>query len=174
MPKAPRGVYTQKCSATNAEGNPCGAWAMRGYETCYRHSLIDDEWRAKARLGGLKRAEQRRERAELRDSGRNRHYLSEPTLSRVLEVIAELLDQTIDGVEPNYEARAYGLLAVAELFRLRDREAVFRALKELRPAMASDPRSARLLDLERARQALVDAFEAGRIEAADLPPGVFA
>jgi ribosomal 50S subunit-associated protein YjgA (DUF615 family) len=146
---------------------------MRGYETCYRHSLSDDEWRAKAKLGGLRRAEQRREQAALRDSGRNRQYLTEPTLSRALEVIAELLDQTIDGVEPNYEARAYGVLAVAQLFRLRDREAVFEALRQLRPNLATDPQLHRLLNLERARQALIEAYEAGRIDAADLPPGVF-
>src|SRR6266508_919137 len=166
--------YTERCTAWNAKGDPCKAWAKRdGSGVCYWHSLSPDERSALAYRGGKAQGQRAREKAQLRDSGRNRHYVPGPTLQRALEVIAELLDSTIPGsTEPNYENRAWGVLAVAQLFRLRDRDAVLDLLGRIRPDVATDPYVHRVLDLEAARSKLVRAYEEGRISAAELPPGV--
>ncbi len=166
--------HSQRCSGTNARGAPCGAWALRGGDLCYRHSIGDAEWSALGRRGGKNRQQARRERAGIRDMGRHRYGAPEPTLARAIEVVGELLDATLpDGSgEANYEARAYGVLALALLFKTPERPELLELLARFKPQLklAHDPQRARLLDLERAQQALLAAYDAGRISAFDLPP----
>jgi hypothetical protein len=163
--------HSTHCSELNAKGNPCGAWAVRGTDRCLRHSMSDEEWKAMALRGGQGRAQQRREKAALRDSSRNRRLVPGPTLARAVEVIHELLHDTLDGW-PNYEARAYGVLAVAQLFKIESRAEVVDLLNRVAPKVMRDPDVHRLLDLEATRARLVQAFEEGRISAEELPPGV--
>ena len=170
-----RSRHSNRCSALNARGFPCGAWARRGEEVCHRHSMTDEEWREWAARGGRKRQRDRRETAGIRTPGRHRHEAPGPTLARAVEVIGELLDSTLPGsVEPNYEARAYGALAFAVLFRVTDgqRAEALELLERVRPQLAVDPQRQRLLDFERASARLVQAFKEGRIPAYDLPPEV--
>lgn len=165
--------HSNRCHGTNARGNPCGAWALRGQEFCLRHSMSDEEWRALGARGGRKRQKERRETAGLRDSSRHRHDAPRPTLARAIEVIGELLDATLPGSsEWNYEARAYGVLALAHLFRVRpDQKAeLLELLTRVRPKLAADPQRQRLLDFERAGAAVIRAYREGRISALDLPP----
>lgn len=70
------------------------------------------------------------------------------------------------------EERAYGVLALAQLFRVRpDQKAeLLELLAQARPKLAVDPQRQRLLDFERAGAALVRAYREGRISAMDLPP----
>ena len=165
--------HSERCSGTNARGLPCMAWAMRGEEVCFRHSMSDEEWRALGARGGRRRGKQQREHAGLRDSSRHRYDVPGPTLARAIEVIGALLDAVIPGTaEPNYEARAYGALAVAQLFRVvpEQKAETLKLLAQVRPKLAVDPQRQRLLDVERAGAALVRAYREGRIAAIDLPP----
>jgi hypothetical protein len=138
---------------------------------CYRHSLSDAEWRDKARLGGLARAHQSRGGKSLRDFA----FAPGVTLGRAVEIIHELLDARIsDTGEPDYLSRAYGVMALALLFKVRDRDELLDLLLDVAPqVIENEPQPHRLLDeLEEARQNLIRAYEAGVIAAEDLPPGV--
>jgi hypothetical protein len=166
---------TRRCSELNAKGHPCRAWAMHGMEVCYRHSMSDEEWHTVAIRGGRKRQSKARERASLRDSGRNRRYMPDATFGRVVAVIGDLLNTTIPGSsEPNYEARAFGALLAASLFRLRPEQKteVLELLRQVRPSVTADPYVYKLLDLETTRAKLLQAWEEGRIATDDLPAGV--
>lgn len=166
---------TRRCSETNAKGHPCRAWAMRGEDVCYRHSMTDEEWHGIAIRGGKRKQEKARERAAIRDSGRNRRYWPEGTLQHCIEVIGELLDTTIPGSsEPNYEARAFGVFLAASVFRLRPEQKAeaLELLATVRPKLATDPYVHKLLQLESARVTLIRAWEEGRIDTGDLPAGV--
>jgi hypothetical protein len=136
--------------------------------------MTDEEWRAVAIRGGKRKQAQARERAALRDSGRNRHHVPGPTLARAIEEIDRLLVATVEpgSSEPDYLSRAWGLLALATLFRIRleQRAEILELLTRVRPKVAADPQSERLLDLKRARDELLRAYEVGAIDAADLPP----
>jgi hypothetical protein len=165
--------HSNRCSGFNARGHPCGAWALRGQEVCLRHSMTEEEWRAFGARGGRKRQKDRRRTAGLRDSQRHRHDMPGPTLARAIEVIGELLDSTLPGsTEPNMEERSWGVLALAQLFRLQPEQKAetLKLLAQVRPKLAVDPQRQRLLDLERAGAALVRACREGRISALDLPP----
>jgi hypothetical protein len=171
--RIPKSKYSSHCVELNARGLPCGAWAIRGTDRCMRHSVSDEEWMEMALRGGKARAQQRREKAQLRDSSRNRHFVPGPTLARAVEVIHDLLTKTLPGTsEPNMECRAYGVLAVAQLFRLQSTSEVIELLSKVAPKVAKDPDVHRLLDLEATRKRLVKAYEDGRISAEELPPGV--
>jgi hypothetical protein len=168
-----RSPHSARCTALNKKGFQCGAWSLRGEVVCLRHSMSDESWHEVALRGGKAGAQKARERAQLRDSGRNRQAVPGTTLAVALQVIHELLTATIPGSsEPNYEARSYGALAVAQLFKLRDREEAFLFLTKVSPKVAADPQVYRVLDLDEARANLVQAYEEGRISAEELPPGV--
>jgi hypothetical protein len=51
-----RKPHSQRCSALNRDGTPCGAWSLRGQDACYRHSMTEEEWAALAAKGGTARA----------------------------------------------------------------------------------------------------------------------
>jgi hypothetical protein len=166
--------HSERCTGTNARGLPCGAWALRGQEVCLRHSMTDAEWRAFATRGGKGRGKQRRVHAGLRDSSRHRHAVPAHLLGRTIDVVGGLLDAVIpDGSnEPNMEARGIGVFALAALFGITGRDELIELLGKVRPALLNDPQRERLLNLERARQALLRAVEEGRIDVSELPPGV--
>lgn len=166
--------HSERCTGTNAKGNPCNAWALTdGSGLCLAHA-DPEAWRAQGRRAGKARQEQRREAAGLRKSSGHRQAVPGPTLAQAIEVVAELLDAEIpDGShEPNYPARALGVLALSSLFGLRaeHRAEILAVLERVRPALARDPHRARLLDFERASEALVRAYREGRVSALDLPP----
>lgn len=165
---------SERCSGTNARGNPCGAWALRdGSGLCGYHA-DPEAFRENARKGGRARQEARRQEAGLRTSSRHRHPMPGPTLARAIEVVAELLDAEIpDGThEPDMLARGVGVLAAAALFGLRDdqRAEILELLGKVRPALAKDSHVERLLRLHEARAALVREVEEGRLSPLDLPP----
>jgi hypothetical protein len=166
--------HSARCSAMNARGFPCGAWALRGEELCHWHSLSPEERHALQKRGGKKRQDDRRERAGIRDASRHKHDAPGPTLARAIEVVAELLDAEIpDGShEPHYEARALGVLALSSLFGLRPEQKgeILELVARVRPKLTADPHRQRLLDLERAGAAVVRAYREGRISVLDLPP----
>jgi len=123
--------------------------------------------------GGRGRAAQRREKARLRDTSRNRHEVPGPTLARAIEVVNDLLDATLAGTpEPNIESRAWGVLCVAMLFRAKSRAELLELLTAIKPAVAKDRDLPRLMNLQAAAEGLVQAYEQGRIKAEELPPGV--
>jgi hypothetical protein len=74
--------------------------------------------------------------------------------------------------EPNYEARAFGVLAVAQIFRVTDKGDLLRLLAEIRPSIVADPQAPRLLDLKAAAARLQDAYDQGRIQPDDLDPSL--
>lgn len=163
-----------RCIALNVKGEPCGKWAKAGSDRCDTHSMTEEEWREQSRRGAAVKAQRARERAGLKDSGGNKPYAPEPTLQRAIEVIGGLLDATVPLLnEPDYEQRAYGVLALATIFRFSSaqRDEILETLARVRPRVASDPHAQRLLDLSVARRRLVAAYEAGRISADELPPG---
>lgn len=166
--------HSERCSGTNARGNPCRAWRLRDQEVCLRHSMTDDEWRAFGRKGGRKRQGDRREVAGLRKSSGHRQAVPGPLLAKAIAVVAELLDAVIpDGSgEPNMQDRSYGVLCLAALFGLRDdqRAEILELLGKVRPALVNDPQRDRLLRLEEAKAALLRAVEEGRLDPLDLPP----
>ena len=87
-------------SALNARGLPCGAWAMHGEDTCYRHSMSDEEWLALGQKGGktnAKRHAQRRAQKELMKRGssvpRDEHAEALRRLSAAEARLHELYEQ---------------------------------------------------------------------------------
>jgi hypothetical protein len=92
---------------------------------------------------------------------------------RVLETVGRMLDAKIPGsAEPNIESLTYALLVLVENFKLGTREEVVELLEDVRPKLARDPAAYRMLDVERARQRLLQAYEEGRIDTGDLPAGL--
>lgn len=164
---------SQRCSELNTKGFPCRAWALRGQDVCHWHSMTPEEQRAFQARSGQKRQQDRREDAGLRDSSRHRHAMPGPTLARVIEVVAELLDAEIpDGThEPDMIARGVGVLAAAALFGIRpdQKTETLELLAKIRPNLATDPQVARLLRLEEARQTLLRYVEEGRLDVSELP-----
>jgi hypothetical protein len=129
--------------------------------------MSDEEWHASSVHAGHMRKEKREAEDVLKE------IEDELLQRRILEEISRLLDTVIPGTaEPNYEARAYGVLAAATLFQLGSREEVLDLLREIRPQLANDLLARRLLDLDAARAKLIEAHEQGRIPAESLPPGV--
>jgi hypothetical protein len=163
-----------KCAHVRPDGTRCAAWALHDSDCCSTHSLSADELYERAARGGRATQAKRRQEAGLRDSGRNRHYVSEPTLQRATEVIANLLDAELPDGEPDVLARAWGVLGVATLFRLSSaqRAELYDLLERVRPELVRTPYAARLLDLDAARNELIRLYEQGDIAAEDLPPGV--
>jgi len=118
------------------------------------------------------RVKQRRDEKAL-GSTAGKPEVPAPTLARALEVIHDLLDETIPGsCEPNYEARAFGVLVLSKLFRIRDKSEAFELLTKVAPKVAADPQVHRVLDLGTARARLLEAYEQGRVSEDVLPPGV--
>jgi hypothetical protein len=73
-----------------------------------------------------------RERPALRDSSGNRQYADGPTLASAIELIRRLLNSRLEDTEElNYEAAAYGALALAILFRVRDKAEVLDLLERV-------------------------------------------
>lgn len=165
--------HSRQCSHLHEDDRQCGAWALRGGDKCAYHSMTQAEQAAFRAKGNRKRVEKSRERAGLRDAGRNRQYADEPTLMQALREIRRLLDAKLPWGEPDLQSRAYGALAVAALFRL-DRETKGRLLDLLReaaPRAVEDAADAsRLLDLDRARADLLQAVREGAIDPGVLPP----
>jgi hypothetical protein len=163
--------HTTRCTALNAKGLPCGAWALRGEDVCQWHSLSPEEQQAQTQRAGRARAQQRRERAELRDASRNRPEAPRMTLQQAIDVIDALLDATIPGLgEPDFELRALGVYALAQLFRVRDRTEILDLLARVRPKLVADPQRDRLLDYQAARERLRQVYREGRVSIEELPP----
>lgn len=164
-------AHSARCTALNAKGNPCGAWALAGRDVCQWHSLTPEERLGMARRGGQARATRRRETTTIASEP----TMPGPTLARVLEVCSALLDARLrDTGERNYESAAFGALVLAQVFRVKDRERVLELLSVVRPRLARDPQVHRLVDLEASRAQLLEAYKAGRITADELPAGVLA
>jgi hypothetical protein len=143
---------------------------MRGKDMCYRHSMSDEAWAALDVKGGKNRAA-KHERMR---------YLPRAHQEPVLEVIAELVDSTIPGSsEPCIPDRALGVWLAATHFEVRDKRAALDILREIRPALATDPKLQRLIDFRAAEEGLREAagvlrtlYRAGKIQAHELPPGI--
>ena len=134
--------------------------------------MSDEEWKEKTRRAGRARGKKAREQALIAQGG-HKPEIPAPTLAAALEVVHELLEMTIPGsAEPNYEARSFGVLVLSKLFRVRDRSEALALLAAVAPKVADDPQVHRLLDLDAARAKLIEAYQAGRISADELPPGV--
>jgi hypothetical protein len=87
-------------------------------------------------------------------------------LARTLEEVNRLMGSRLPNGEPNMLERAWGVMAVASLFRLRSeqRDELLELLREARPTLAADPHVKRLLDLKAAEAELVRLYELGAIE----------
>jgi hypothetical protein len=162
-----RSKTARYCGATRSNGSQCRAWALRDSEPprCKFHSMTPEELRAHQQRG-------RRARTE---NARRRHGVVPPALvAKAGDTIAALLDAEIEPGEPDYQYRAWGVLALAVVFKIPpdDRRRLLEVVHEARPRLGRDPQVERILDVERARSELVELYRAGEIARYMLPPEV--
>jgi hypothetical protein len=122
--------------------------------------MSDAEWLERARLGGRRRQEERRvERiaGHLEDTALRQGWF---------KALAALLDS-----DDPAQVEA-GVLAIALAFNVGSNEELTEALSQIRPEVTFTPRERAEKRLDGARARLRELHREGRIDAAELPPGV--
>jgi len=112
------------CGHVFEDGRRCNAYRVRGSEPprCYRHSISEEEWRDKARLGGLGRKRKLAEENDLWE--RYRHPSFQPeVLEQAAQVVKDLLRARVEYLgTPDLPMRALGVYLGLHLFRLLPEE----------------------------------------------------
>jgi hypothetical protein len=104
------------CTHIRADGTRCGAYRLRGKDTCYAHSLTPEEW---SRQGVVGMARKRNAEDDAFDRWTDRWTTWQPEmLERVCSVISELLTARIEYLgTPDHEMRALGAELALRFFR---------------------------------------------------------
>jgi hypothetical protein len=158
----------RQCAATKKDGSRCLAAAVKDdpRELCLIHGKAAD---------GTLADFQRRGRRGRTEKARRKHGVIPPRLVvQAGDTIAALLDAEIEPGEPDYQYRAWGVLALSVVFKIPpdDRQRILEVVQKARPRLARDPQVERILDVERARAELVALYRAGEIPRYMLPPEV--